>query len=80
MKILFFHGWHSVPGGVKPIHLTQHGHEVIDPALNDEDFDAALRTTQAEFGKHKLQVIVGSKGTTCVSKDDPPFLLIHGTK
>ena len=31
MKILFLHGWHSVPGGVKPTFLARHGHEVINP-------------------------------------------------
>jgi hypothetical protein len=32
MKILFLHGWHSVPGGVKPTYLVNHGHQVINPA------------------------------------------------
>ncbi len=58
--ILFLHGWHSVPGGVKPIYLKDHGHIVINPALDDDDFDAALATAQAEFDKHKPQVVVGS--------------------
>lgn len=44
MKILFLHGWHSVPGGVKPTYLKDHGHEVINPALDDDDFAAALVT------------------------------------
>ena len=60
MKILFLHGWHSVPGGVKPTDLKDHGHEVINPALDDKDFDAALATSQAEFDKHQPQVVVGS--------------------
>ena len=30
MKILFLHGWQSVPGGVKPTFLARHGHEVIE--------------------------------------------------
>src|SRR4051812_45282334 len=60
MKILFLHGWHSVPGGVKPTYLANHGHEVINPALDDDDFDEAVRTAQAEFDEHRLDVIVGS--------------------
>jgi hypothetical protein len=60
MKILFLHGWHSVPGGAKPTFLTQHGYEVIDPALPDEDFDEAIKIAQAEFDGHKPQVVVGS--------------------
>ena len=53
MKILFLHGWQSVPGGVKPTFLAQHGHEVINPKLPDEDFDVAVRIAQAEFDKHQ---------------------------
>ena len=60
MKILFLHGWHSVPGGVKPSYLAQHGHEVINPALDDDDFDEAVRTAQAEYDRHHPDVIVGS--------------------
>ncbi len=60
MTILFLHGWHSVPGGVKPTYLKDHGHIVINPALDDDDFDAAVRTAQSEFDKHKPEVVVGS--------------------
>src|SRR5262249_12230046 len=60
MKILFLHGWQSVPGGVKPTFLAQHGHEVINPKLPDEDFREAVRIAQAEFDKHQPDVIVGS--------------------
>ncbi len=60
MRILFLHGWHSVPGGVKPTYLKGHGHEVINPALDDDDFAVALETAQAEFDKHQTDVVVGS--------------------
>ena len=60
MKILFLHGWQSVPGGVKPTFLARHGHEVVNPKLPDEDFEAAVRIAQAEFDKHQPAVVVGS--------------------
>ena len=60
MKILFLHGWHSVPGGLKPTFLKDAGHTIINPALDDDDFDAAVRTAQAEYDKHQPDVIVGS--------------------
>src|SRR5207253_5009032 len=60
MTILFLHGWQSVPGGVKPTYLKDHGHEVINPALPDDDFEEAVRIAQAEFDKHQPQVVVGS--------------------
>ncbi len=60
MKILFLHGWRSVPGGVKPTFLADHGHEVVNPALPDEDFAAAVRVAQAEFDRHRPDVVVGS--------------------
>lgn len=60
MKILFLHGWQSTPGGVKPTYLARHGHEVLNPALPDDDFDAAVRIAQAEFNQHRPDVVVGS--------------------
>jgi alpha-beta hydrolase superfamily lysophospholipase len=60
MKVLFLHGWQSVPGGVKPTYLKDHGHEIINPKLPDEDFNEAVRIAQAEFDRHHPQVIVGS--------------------
>jgi hypothetical protein len=60
VKVLFLHGWHSVPGGVKPTHLRENGHEVINPALSDDDFDAAVHVAQAEFDGRHPDVIVGS--------------------
>ena len=60
MKILFLHGWQSTPGGLKPTFLKDHGHTVLNPALPDDDFDAAVRIAQAEFDQGKPDVVVGS--------------------
>jgi len=60
MKVLFLHGWRSVPGGVKPTFLARHGHEVINPKLPDDDFGEAVRLPQAEFDRHEPVVVVGS--------------------
>jgi hypothetical protein len=60
MRILFLHGWQSVPGGVKPTYLEQHGHEVITPKLPDEDFNEAVMIAQGEFDKYLPDVVVGS--------------------
>ena len=46
MEILFLHGWHSVLEGMKPSSLARHGQEVINAALNNHDFDEAVRTAQ----------------------------------
>jgi hypothetical protein len=58
--ILFLHGWQSVPGGVKPTYLKDHGHTVINPKLLDDDFQEAVRIAQQEFDRHWPQVVVGS--------------------
>ena len=60
MRILYLHGWNSVVGGVKPTYLKSHGHEVIEPALDHEDFQAALETAQRAFDQHQPDVVVGS--------------------
>ena len=60
MKILFLHGWQSTPGGLKPTYLKDHGHTVLNPALPDNDFDAAVRIAQQEFDQGKPDVVVGS--------------------
>ncbi len=60
MKVLFLHGWNSAVGGVKPTYLNDHGHEVINPALPHEDMQEAVRIAQAEFDKHRPQVVVSS--------------------
>lgn len=51
MNILFLHGWQSTPGGLKPTHLKSHGHEVLNPALPDDDFDPAVRIAQTGSGE-----------------------------
>ncbi len=80
MKILFCHGWHSVPGGVKPTFLAEQGHEVINPALDDDDFDLAVRTAQREFDRQLPQVIVGSSRGGAVAMNlsavDVPLVLL----
>lgn len=60
MKILFLHGWTSVPGGRKPTFLKDAGHTVLNPALPDEDFEEAVRIAQAEYDQHHPDVVVGS--------------------
>lgn len=89
MKILFLHGWNSVPGGVKPIFLAQQGHEVINPKLPDEDFAEAVRIAQAEFDSRRPAVVVGSSrgGAVAMNLDSGEAKLIlfcpawkkHGT-
>jgi hypothetical protein len=60
MKILFLHGWHSVVGGVKPTFLKDAGNEVINPALDHDDFATALQVAQAVFNAQRPDVVVGS--------------------
>ena len=67
MKILFLHGWHSVPGGIKPTYLAHHGHTVLDPKLPDENFNEAVQIAQDEFDKHRPDVIVGSSRGSAVA-------------
>ena len=78
MKILFLHGWQSVPGGVKPTFLARHGHEVINRALPDEDFKSALRIAQAEYDRHRPAVVVGSSrgGAVAMNLDSGDTLLV----
>jgi alpha-beta hydrolase superfamily lysophospholipase len=80
MLILFLHGWQSTPGGIKPTYLKDHGHEVLNPALPDDDFDAAVRIAQAEFDRGKPDVVVGSSrgGAAAMNIDsgDTPLVLL----
>ena len=85
MKILFLHGWTSIVGGRKPTYLKEHGHEVINPALPDDDFEEAVRIADANYSEHQPDVIVGSSrgGAVAVnmqSKDTPLVLLCPAWK
>ena len=80
MKILFLHGWTSTPGGKKPTFLKDHGHEVLNPALPDDDFDEAVRIAQSEFDEHQPDIVVGSSrgGAVAMNIDsgDKPLVLL----
>jgi len=80
LTILFLHGWNSVPGGVKPTYLRNHGHIVVNPKLPDDDFDAALRIAQAEFDRYRPDVVVGSSRggalAMCLAGGDVPLVLL----
>ncbi len=80
MKILFLHGWHSVVGGVKPAFLRDAGHNVITPALDDDDFDLAVGTAQAEYDQYQPDVVIGSSRGGAVAANiksgDTPLVLL----
>lgn len=80
MQLLFLHGWTSTPGGKKPTFLASHGHEVLNPALPDDDFDEAVRIARAAFDEHLPDVIVGSSrgGAVAMSIDSQgtPLVLL----
>ena len=80
MKVLFLHGWTSVPGGRKPTYLKQHGHEVLNPALPDDDFEEAVRIAQSDYDQHRPDVIVGSSrgGAVAINIEsgDTPLVLL----
>ena len=80
MKILFLHGWTSAPGGRKPTFLKNHGREVLNPALPDDDFDEAVRIAQAEYDQHLPNVVVGSSRGGAVAMNitsgDTPLIIL----
>ncbi len=83
MKLLFLHGWQSVVGGVKPSFLAAQGHEVLNPALPDEDFDAAVAIAQRLVDDRAPQVIVGSSrggavAMNLLAPETPRVLLCPG--
>jgi alpha-beta hydrolase superfamily lysophospholipase len=65
---------------MKPSYLKEHGHEIINPALDDDDFDAAVRTAQADYDQHKPDVVVGSSrgGAVAMNIDsnETPLVLL----
>ncbi len=80
MRILFLHGVGSRPGGLKPTYLAQHGHDVSNPQLSDEDFLESIRIAQSEYDKFCPDVIAGSSrgGGVAVNieSDDTPLVLL----
>ncbi|MEM7477500.1 MAG: hypothetical protein AAF483_21145, partial [Planctomycetota bacterium] len=85
MKILFLHGWTSVPGGRKPTYLKDAGHEVINPALDDDDFELAVKVAQTEYDLHQPELVAGSSRGGAValnieSKNTPLVLLCPAWK
>lgn len=80
MRILFLHGWRSVPGGVKPTYLRRHGHDVINPQLDDDDFDAAVKVAQSAYDQLRPDIVVGSSrgGAVAINMDsaDTPLVLL----
>jgi hypothetical protein len=80
MKILFLHGTGSKPGDVRASYLKNHGHEVLNPALPDDDFDDAVRIAQAEYDEGHPDVVVGSSRGGAVAMNinsgDTPLVLL----
>jgi hypothetical protein len=80
MKILFLHGTGSKPGDIRPSYLADHGHDVLNPALPDDDFDAVVRIAQAEYDRGRPDVVVGSSrgGAAAMNIDsgDSPLVLL----
>src|SRR4029078_6009701 len=69
MTILFLHGWQSVPGGVKPTYLKNHGHTVINTKRPGEELEGAVRIAQAAVDQHRPEVVVGSSRGGAVEKN-----------
>ncbi len=80
MKILFLHGFGSDPNGIRPTFLRGSGHDVVHPALPDDDFDESLRIAQQAFDEQSPDVVVGSSrgGAVAMNIDteNVPLVLI----
>ena len=58
--LLYLHVWNSPVEGVKPTSLRSRSHEVIEPALDQDNFEMALATAQAAFDTSQPDVVVES--------------------
>lgn len=80
MKILFLHGLGSTPGGIKPTYLAEHGHEVVNPHLPDDDFTASVHIAQSAYDRSHPDVVVGSSRggavAMCIDSGDTPLVLL----
>ena len=80
MRVLFLHGFGSDPNGIRPTFLEKSGHEVIHPALPDEDFPESVRIARQAFDRGRPQVVVGSSRGAAVALHldlgDTPLVLI----
>jgi hypothetical protein len=78
LKILYIHGWNSAVGGVKPTYLKSHGHEIIEPALDHDNFEAALKMAQVAFDQHQPEIVVGSSrgGAVAINIDSGSARLV----
>ena len=60
--------------------LKENWHEVINPALPDDNFAAAVRIAEAEYRQHQPDVIVGSSRGGAVAMNinsgDTPLVLL----
>jgi predicted peptidase len=80
MKLLYLHGLDSKPGGIKPTFLRQQGHEIINPALPNEDMDRSVRIALSAYDESRPEIIVGSSrgGAVAMGLDSglTPLVLI----
>jgi hypothetical protein len=80
LRILYLHGLGSKPGGVKPTHLAANGHEVVNPALPDDDFEQSVAIAQRAFDEIRPDVVVGSSRGGAVAMrlaaGETPLILI----
>ena len=80
MTILYLHGLHSRPGGIKPTFLKDRGYEVVNPALPDDDFAASVAIARTAYDESRSDVVVGSSrgGAVAIHLDagTTPLVLI----